>query len=425
MDETSTNGRKDRGSWLGPLGLRNYRLFIVGLVVSNVGTWMQRVAQSWLVLQITNGNGSALGVTTGLQFLPVLLFAAWGGVVVDRYSRRSVLLLTQSAMGFLALALALLDLTHAVRVWQVDLLAFLLGLLNAFDNPARNALLGEIVGPEGLPHAVGLNSASFNLARITGPSLGGLLVSFAGTTTAFLINAVSYLAVVISLFLLRRQEMFLAPLARRARGQLREGLRYVVGHPELIVVLVVIGLINTFSLNFQITVALMARQALGLPASGYGVLFGAVGAGSIVGALVSARRGRPSLRVMLGAALVLGTLLVLSAASPGFWWLFVLLIAVGVASLTVSTSSNTMVQLAAPEDMRGRTMALYFLATSAGRPLGAPLLGYLGTSWGPRWAMAWSGTAAIAIAVAGAALANWWSRRVSHRSAGAAATSSP
>lgn len=408
MNEPLEQGRS---RWLGPLGLRNYRLFVGGLVVSNVGTWVQRVAQSWLVLQITNGSGSALGVITGLQFLPVLLFAAWGGVVVDRYSRRMLLLVTQSAMGLLAAVLAVLDGTHVVRVWQVDVLAFLLGLLNVFDNPGRNTLLGEIVGAEGLPHAVGLNSACFNLARVTGPSLGGLLVSFAGTTMAFVINATSYLAVVVTLCAMRRQEMFPAVLLPRGKGQVREGLRYVLGQSGLILAMLVIAMVNTFSMNFQITVALMARQALRLPATGYGVLFGAVGAGSIVGALVSARRGRPTVRVVLGATFALGGLEIAASAAPGFWSLFALLLVVGAAGLTISTSTNAMVQLAAPAELRGRTLALYFLATSGGRPFGSPLLGYVGTALGPRWCMAWSGIAALVIASTGAVLARRRTRR--------------
>jgi MFS family permease len=391
--------------------MRNYQLFIVGLVVSNVGTWMQRVAQSWLILQITNGNGSALGITTGLQFLPVLLIGAWGGIVVDRYSRRRLVLLTQICMGLLALILAVLDVTGTVRVWHVYTLAFLLGLFNVFDNPGRNALLSEIVGAEGLASAVGLNSACFNLSRMVGPALGGVILAVAGTATAFFINAASFLAVVLTLCALRRSEMFPAPRVPRQTGQIREGLRYIAQRPDLVLAMTVIACINAFALNFQITLPLMARQALMLPASAYGVLFGAVAAGSIAGALLSARRTRPRLRVMLAAAAALGIFEVLSALAPTFWALFGLLLAVGATSLTVSTTSNTMVQLGSAPELRGRTMALYFFATSAGRPLGAPVLGGVAGWLGPRSPMLFAGLASITIALAGVGYLGWRTRR--------------
>jgi MFS family permease len=402
----------ERGSWLNAFSMRNYRLFIAGLVISNAGTWMQRVAQSWLILRITDGAGSALGITTGLQFLPILLFGAWGGVIVDRHSRRGLILITQAGMGLLALALGVLTITDTVRVWHVYVLAFLLGTLNAFDNPGRNSLLSEIVGPERLGSAVSLNSACFNLARMVGPSLGGLLVAAAGTATAFLVNAASYLVVVLTLWALRRSEMYPAPLATRRSGQIREGLRYVGSRPDLMMAMIVIGFVNTFSLNFQITIALMAREALGLPASGYGVLFGAVGAGSIVGALLSARRARPRMRIMLAATFVVGALEILGAVANGFFVLFGLLLATGGVAMTVSTSSNTMVQLGADPALRGRTMALYFLASSAGRPFGAPLLGAIGGWFGPRWSMASSGFASVAVAVASVAFLLWRGRRL-------------
>jgi MFS family permease len=372
---------------------------------------MQRVAQSWLILQITNGNGSALGITTGLQFLPVLLIGAWGGIVVDRYSRRRLVLLTQICMGLLALILAVLDVTGTVRVWHVYTLAFLLGLFNVFDNPGRNALLSEIVGAEGLASAVGLNSACFNLSRMVGPALGGVILAVAGTATAFFINAASFLAVVLTLCALRRSEMFPAPRVPRQTGQIREGLRYIAQRPDLVLAMTVIACINAFALNFQITLPLMARQALMLPASAYGVLFGAVAAGSIAGALLSARRARPRLRVMLAAAAALGIFEVLSALAPTFWALFGLLLAVGATSLTVSTTSNTMVQLGSAPELRGRTMALYFFATSAGRPLGAPVLGGVAGWLGPRSPMLFAGLASITIALAGVGYLGWRTRR--------------
>jgi MFS family permease len=261
-------------------------------------------------------------------------------------------------------------------------------------------LLGEIVGEHGLPRAVGLNSACFNLARMAGPSLGGAVVGVAGADAAFLVNAASYLAVVVSLLALRAGQMFAAPVVPRRSGQLREALRYVVGNRDLTTALVVIGLVNMFALNLQVTVALMARQALRLSASGYGGLFAAVGIGSIIGALLAVVRAKGSLRIMLAATLMVGVLEMAAATAPSFGVLFGLLLAVGAAGLTVSTSSNTMAQLQATPEMRGRTMALYFMAASGGRPFGAAILGYLATEFGPRWSMAGAGAAATVTALA-------------------------
>jgi MFS family permease len=376
---------------------RNYSLFILGLVVSNIGTWAQRVAQSWLVLDISGGSGAALGITTGLQFLPVLLLGAWGGVVVDRLPRRKLVAASQAGMGLLALVLATLTAADLVRIWHIYLLAFLLGLLNVFDNPGRNAMLGEVVGSDGLPRAVALNAALFNVSRMVGPSLGGILIATVGTAATFFINALSFVVVLVSLALMRASEMLPSPVVPRVSGMLREGIRFVAGRHELLLAMTVAGLTNTFAMNFQVTIALMSRQALGLPASSYGVLFSAVGAGSIAGALLAAWHARPRLRIVVFAAIGLGLLEIVSATVTSFWVFFALLLVTGAMSLSVSISTQAIVQQGATPDLRGRVMALYYMSIGGIKPVGGPALGLVATAFGPRWCMAAGGGVAIVV----------------------------
>src|SRR6516225_1709269 len=274
------------------LSTRNYRLFATGQVVSNTGTWMQRVAQDWLVLELTHGSGTALGIATGLQFLPQLLFSLWGGVIADRYRKRTILLTTQAIMGGLALILGVLALTGVVRVWQVYLLAFALGLVAVVDNPARQTFVGEMVGREGMANAIALNSATFNLARIVGPAVAGLVIGAVGVPAAFLINAASYGAVLVGLKLMRVSELHpLAPVPR-ARGQLKEALGYVKARPELWLTLALVFFVATFGMNFQVTTALMSRGVFHAGAAEFGLASAMYAFGALGGALVSARRAK-------------------------------------------------------------------------------------------------------------------------------------
>ncbi|MDP9101581.1 MAG: MFS transporter [Actinomycetota bacterium] len=389
------------------LRVRNYRLFASGQFVSLTGTWMQRVAQDWLVLQLSHNSGVALGITTGLQFLPVLLFGLYGGVLADRYDKRRLLVAAQLAMGLFALVLGVLDLSGAVRLWHVYALAFLLGLASVVDTPVRQAFVVEMVGPSDLPNAVSLNSATFNSARVVGPAVAGLMITGVGTGWVFLANSASYVAVLAGLLAMRTSELHPARPVARGAGQLREGLAYVRARRELFVPLMLVAVIGTFGLNFQITMSLVAKQVFHRGAASFGLLGSALAAGSLLGALVSARRAKaPRLRVMLLAALAFGLLEVLTGLAPSYPAMAVLLVPTGAAMLTFSTAANSTVQLATEPHMRGRVMGIYVLVFLGGTPFGAPLIGALAQVAGARSSLL-AGGAVSAAAALGAA---WWLR---------------
>ena len=367
------------------LRVRNYRLFASGQLVSLSGTWAQRVAQDWLVLELSDNSGVALGITTGLQFLPMLLFGLYGGVLADRYDKRRLLIGAQVAMGLLALVLGLLDLTGAVTLWQVYVLAFLLGLASVVDTPVRQAFVVEMVGPADLPNAVSLNSATFNLSRILGPAVAGIAITGVGTAWVFLANAVTYVAVIGGLLLIRTADLFDARRVARAKGQLREGLTYVRSRPDLLVPILLVAVIGMFGLNFQLTLALIAKETFGRGAGSYGALSAMLAVGSLLGALVSARRSNPPGRKLLyGAAMAFGVCEVLVGLAPTYAVMAVLLIPTGAAVLTFTTAANTSIQLATSAQMRGRVMALYVLMFLGGTPIGAPIIGALAEVLGPR-----------------------------------------
>ena len=390
------------------LRIRNYRLFAFGQVVSLTGTWAQRIAQDWLVLELSHNSGVALGITTGLQFLPVLLFGLWGGVLADRYDKRRMLIAVLSVMALLALLLAGLDLSGAVQLWHVFVLAFALGLTSAVETPVRQAFIVEIVGPEDLGNAVGLNSASFNSARIVGPAVAGLVITAAGTGWVFLGNAVSFVFVIASLVAMRVEELNPVQRLVKAKGQVREGLSYVRSRPNLLVPMVLVAVIGMFGLNFQITLALVAKETFCRGAGSYGLLTSALAAGSLVGALRSAgRSGRPPTRLLFGSALAFGLLEVLVGLAPTFTVMAVLLVPTGVAVLTFSTTANAMVQLGSDPALRGRVMALFVLVFLGGTPIGAPIVGWLAETFGPRSSLV-AGGAICAVASVWAAL--WLAR---------------
>ncbi|HEX4214184.1 MAG TPA: MFS transporter [Candidatus Dormibacteraeota bacterium] len=377
------------------LRVRNYRLFLSGTVVSNIGTWVQRVAQDWLVLQLTHHNGAALGITTGLQFLPVLLGGLWGGVITDRYNKRRLLMCTQVLFGLVALLLGVLTVTGLVQVWYVYILAFATGAVTIFDNPSRQIFVVEMVGPDDVSNAVGLNSASFNLARIAGPAVAGFLIAIIGTGPLFFFNAASYLAVIASLIAMRESELQVQPRIARARGQLVAGLRYVVAKPELLLPLIMVAFIGTFGLNFQILTALFATNVFHRGASSYGLLTSAVAAGSLIGALYSARRSRPTTLVLVGAGIVFGVLEIVCGLMPTYLAFAVLLVPTGLAALVISTSANSTVQLHSDPSVRGRVMALYLLVFMGGTPIGAPFIGWLADQFGPRSGLLFGGAISI------------------------------
>jgi MFS family permease len=388
------------------LRIRNYRLYATGGVVSNVGTWMQRVAQDWLVLQLSGHSGVALGITTGLQFLPMLLLAPFAGTLADRYSKRKVLIATQAFMATVALILGLLDISGVVQVWHVYALALLLGVGAACDAPARQSFVIEMVGRDDLPNAVGLNSASFNLGRVIGPALAGVLIVLVGTGPVFLINAASFGAVIFALTRMRPSELMPMPRAPGGRGQLLEGIRYVRARPDLVLVLVIVFFVGTFGLNFQMTSALMATAVFGKGAGAYGLLGSVVAIGSLSGALLAARRGRPRLRLIVLAAVAFGVVEIAAGLMPTYLSFMALLIPLGLCQMTMLNAANATMQLGVDPVMRGRVMALYMAVLMGGTPIGAPLVGALAEAFGARWSLIAGGLiSAGAAIIAGSLLA--------------------
>ena len=381
------------------LRVRNYRLYAAGQLVSLTGTWMQRVAQDWLVLELTN-SGTALGIVTALQFLPSLLFGLWGGVLADRYDKRKLLLATQTGLALVALILGVLDVTGIVQYWQVLVLALLLGLVSAVDSPVRQSFAVEMVGPDDLTNAVGLNSTIFNSARILGPAVAGVVIAAVGTGWAFVANAISSIAVLTGLALMRPSELRPSPAIARVRGQLSAGLRYVWHRQDLLLTMILVFVVGTFGLNFQITTALLAKQVFHRTATGYGLLSTALAVGACVGAvLATRRRTRPSLLFLLLAALSFGLLEIIAGSMPGFGGTALILVLVGLAMLSFTTAANSSVQLGVEATMRGRVMALYLMCFLGGTPFGAPIVGWVANTVGPRWGMIGGGVVCMAVAV--------------------------
>ncbi|MFI5783589.1 MFS transporter [Nocardia sp. NPDC051570] len=383
------------------LAVRNYRYFFAGQVVSNTGTWMQRIAQDWLVLSLT-GSSFAVGITTAMQFLPMLLVGLYGGVIADRFGKRRLLILTQATMGLLAAVLAVLTLTDAVRVWHVYLLALLLGLVTVVDNPTRQTFVAEMVGHRQLRNAVSLNAANFQTARLIGPAVAGAVIAAVGTGWAFAINACSFAAVIGGLLLMRSSELRPMPRVPREKGQLREGLRYVSARPELIWPIVLVGFIGTFGFNFPTVLSGFAYHVFHIDAGRYGLLNTALAAGSLVGALLATRRSRVRLRMLVMSAFGFGALEAVTAFAPEYWVFAAMLTVVGLLGLTFNTSSNSMVQLATEPRMRGRVMSLYMMVFTGGTPIGGPVVGWVTERFGPRVGLfacgAVSALAALAVA---------------------------
>ena len=414
-----TPGAADRGTFRA-LRVPNFRRYAAANLVSLTGTWMQRIGQDWLVLQISDGSGVALGVTTALQFGPSLLSMV-GGVLADRYDKRRLLMVTQSLMGVLALLLGVLVVTDVVVLWHVFMLAGGLGLVAAVDVPIRQSFVPEMVGDALVSNGVGLNSTIFNGARLVGPAVAGALIAAADgdTAPAFFINAASFLVTLLALAGMRAAELHPSPPVARGRGQLREGLRYVRGHPDLRLAMAVAFVLGTFGFNFQVTIALMATQEFGLGAAALGLLSTAFAVGSLAGALLSARRsGRPTARFLVGSVLAFGVLTVVAGLMPGYPSFAALLVPTGAAALVFSVASNTYVQLGVDPSVRGRVMALYFMCFLGGTPLGAPLIGWVGERFGAPWALVLGGAVVVA---AGLVAAGWLSgHRVDPAPAGAA-----
>ena len=384
----------DRGVFRA-LRTRNFRLYAGGQLVSLTGTWMQRVAQDWLVLELTN-SGTALGIVTALQFGPQLVLGMWGGVVADRGDKRRILLATQTGLALLALALGVLDVTGVVNYGQVLALALVLGVVTALDTPVRQSFAVEMVGRDDLANAVAINSTIFNTGRILGPAIAGVLISAVGTGWAFIANAASSVAVLAGLALMRRAELFPSPAVRRGPGQLREGFGYVRARADLVLTMILIFVVGTFGLNFQITSALLAKDVFHRGASGYGWLSTSLAVGAVAGAVLAARRvRRPSPGFLLLAVVGFGATEMISGLMPTFLLTALLLVPTGFAMLTITTAANSSVQLGVSPSMRGRVMALYLVCFLGGTPLGAPIAGWVGEWAGPRWAVVVGGLVCV------------------------------
>lgn len=379
----------------------NYRLFFAGALVNNVGTWMGRTAQAWLVLtELTNHSATALGVVTALQFLPMLLLVGLSGLIADRFAKRRVLTVTQGSLALIQAITAALVLSGSATLPAIYVLTFLYGVAVAIDAPARQAFVSEVVGPELLSNAVGLNSANFNVARMIGPALAGLLIAVAGTGWVFVLDAVTVAAMIVCLWVMDAADLRPAP-RRRGRGGIREGLAYVAQRPDVVLILVIVFVHGTFAMNFQMTTALMATTVFGKGPQEFGLLGSIMAVGALAAALFAASRAQPRLGVVLAA---LGAFVVASAAAalaPNYWTFAVLLVPVGLSAMTILPTANSLVQLAVEPAMRGRVMALYLAIFMGGTPIGAPLVGWIGATWGPRWTIG-VGVVADALLLAGA-----------------------
>ncbi len=374
------------------LAIPNYRRYLRGQSVSLMGTWMQMTAQAWLVLTLSN-SASALGVIIALQTLPVLVLGPYGGVIADRVNKLRLMITLQTAMGVQALVLGVLTVTGEVRLWQVGVLAALLGLNNAFENPARQSFMLEMVGRDSLRTAVSLNSTMVNLARVVGPAIGGVLIATTGVGVCFLINAASFLVVIWTLVRLDRSAITPSPPLVRGKGQLREGLRYVARTPELGIPLLMMALAGVFAFEFQVTLPVLAKQALDQGSEGFGLMTAAMGVGAVGGGLLVAARGKTGLRPLTISAAFFGLVMLLAALAPTLPLALGALVLVGWGSVTFMATGNTTLQLAAAPDMRGRVMSLWFVAFQGSTPIGGPLLG---------WAMGWAG-ARVGLGVGGVA----------------------
>ncbi|MGN6319425.1 MFS transporter [Trinickia sp.] len=380
----------------------NYRVWAAGAIVSNIGTWMQRTAQDWLVLTgLTHHSASAVSIVMSLQFGPQLLLLPVSGYAADHLDRRKLLMFTQAAQGALALGLGVLTIAGFVQLWHVYLFAFLFGCATALDAPVRQTFVSELVGDAELPNAVALNSTSFNLARMVGPAVAGIVIASVDTGWAFVLNGVSFAAVLVSLGYMRTYELRRGPRAVRTVGGFAAGFRYVWGRPDLRATVVMLFLIGTFGLNFPIFISTMAVSVFHADASRYGALSSMMAVGTVTGALASARMGRPRFSSMVISSAVFGIGCTIAALAPSYWTFGAALVVIGIASLLFLTTTNSLMQLSTEPEMRGRVMAIRLAVALGGTPLGAPIVGWVADHAGPRWAIvvgAASGFAAALVA---------------------------
>ncbi|WP_027797176.1 MFS transporter [Paraburkholderia acidipaludis] len=366
----------------------NYRVWSAGALVSNVGTWMQRTAQDWLVLTgLTHHSAAAVGIVMGLQFGPQLLLLPWSGYAADHFNQRRLLMITQATLGTLALLLGVLTVAGVVRLWQVYTFAFLFGCTTALDSPVRQTFVSELVGDGDLSNAVALNSTSFNAARMIGPAVAGLVIASVGVGWAFVLNGLSFAAVLVSLTRLRTQDLRVRERAHPARGSMTAGFRYVWARPDLRSILFMLALIGTFGLNFPIFISTMAVSVFHANAGGYGLLSSLMAVGTVTGALIGARRSKPRFDSLLMASALFGLGCTLAAIAPAYGWFGAALVLIGIAALTVTTTTNSLMQLSTEPAMRGRVLAIRLAVALGGTPIGAPIVGWVADHCGPRWAL--------------------------------------
>jgi len=376
------------------LKIRNYRLYFIGQAVSVSGTWMQGVAQSWLVLTLTH-SGTALGLLAAAQFLPILLLGPWAGLMVDRISKRKMLVFTNGASAILAMLLGVLIAGDWVKLWMVFVIASLSGLINAFDNPARQAFAMELVGRENLTNAISLNSAQFNLARAIGPALAGGLIVFVGLAPCFIINAFSFVAILLALFFMNKAELQPSLLATQSKGQLREGFKYIRGNPTLKNTLIMMAVIGTFAYEFSVALPLLAEFTFKGGAPAYAALTSAMGVGSVIGAFYTASRKKVSLSLLVQAAIFMGLSMLLVSVTRTINQAILAMVIVGIFSINLTSLGNVTLQMESPPAMRGRVMSLWAMVFLGSTPIGGPIIGFLGQHLGPRWGIATGGIAAI------------------------------
>jgi len=385
------------------LRVRNYRLYYIGQIISTSGTFMQAIAQDWLVLKLSN-SGLALGIVTALQYLPILFFGPYGGLVADRFPKRRILCITQSVAGVLALVLGVLVATGWVQLWMVFVLGAALGINTIFDNPARQTFVVELVGEADLKNAVTLYSALFNLCRIIGPAIAAALIAAVGMTLCFFFNGISYVAVVIMLVLMNPAELKVTPPPKRSKGQLVEGWRYAMSSPLLRTTLLMMTIIGTLTYEFSVTLPLMARFAFNGDASSYALLSASLGAGAVVGGLMIAGQRHVSGASMVRNALFFGAAVMAAALMPNLWLGALALVAVGATSISFSSLANSLVQLESSPQMRGRMMGFWSIAVLGSATFGGPIVGWVGEALGPRWSLGLGAVAALTAAALGARL---------------------
>jgi MFS family permease len=380
--------------------VRNYRLYYIGQIISTSGTFMQSVAQAWLVLKISN-SGTALGIVSALQYIPILIFGTMGGVVADRFSKRTVLYFTQSAAGILALILGVLVATNRVTLWMVFILAFCLGWVNVFDNPARQTFVIEMVGEDKLRNAVTLYSSLVNLSRVIGPAIAAGLIAFVGLAPCFILNGISYGAVVIMLAMMHADELRITSPAPKSKGQIREGVRYVLSMPILRDTLLMMALVGTFTFEFQVSLPLMAQYAFNGEAASLAFLSGALGMGAVFGGLAIAGQKKTTPSMLVGAGFLFGITILGAAIMPTLALTGLALVFAGVCSIYFTSLGNSIIQLGSSAQMRGRVMSFWSIAFLGTTTIGGPAVGWFAEIAGPRWGLALGGIAALLAGLVG------------------------